>query len=455
MEDASQIGGQKMKKLSEYTVEELLLIYFNQSNVNRQPSFALGSGSIMRNYSDYLYNDDSYSDSDSTIANYTNYDYSNSDYSDSSYGNSLYSEYDAYSGPGGRFYEDYDDYSNYSDYFDYSDYGNYSNYSNYSNHNGYSNSSYTNTGSTNARPTTPIYKAEKTFRQVSPETVRRIRRDDPLFSFWFVAACLALLAIPLVAFILVTSYYNNPTNVSGFIATAIVIGIHLLGFGLGVFIPKMVHHAEFIYDWGYGKDPRKYFSFVVAILLMVAAVALGIVAPIMAASDPKLLGLDKVYPAQYAIMFIGALIYLIISIVIFAYKSNRHKRFEEDLYMESYERERAKHGRFTIVQKPGNYIASIADIEKMTVSPRGSCRIVLKNNKSGAVMDYELICWVEMDDIKFIIVCYASNGKNHYMCYEINAYSDCFYVVDDMESETKLLNLGTDKLNEESKAQGK
>ena len=68
-----------MKKLKEYTIEELLLIYFNQSKAPRENKLVLTDGSIMKMiigssygdflYSDYMYSDSYYSDSDSIDRN--------------------------------------------------------------------------------------------------------------------------------------------------------------------------------------------------------------------------------------------------------------------------------------------------------------------------------------------------------------------------------------------------
>ena len=413
-----------MKKLKDYTIEELLLIYFNQSNAPRAQklvtpfgTFNITYGDAM--YSDYNYYDDNYSDSDS-IDRYSNSSYSNSDYSDSSYGDSLYSEYDAYSGPGGRFYTEYDEYvSTYDDYFDYeyTDVG----YDNYSD-SGYSYSDYA-------------------YRQ-SNKPSRRAYTKDPLHSFWFVIACLALLMIPILIFGIALSYNEETTKVAGgWIALSIYASLPFLAIGLPIFIPKMFSHARYIDYEGYDRDPLKSFSFVATFLILFLGVILAltgvenIVNP-RPATDP-----NHLEPFQLTALFVSSGIYIVIGLFMLIYKIKKHKDYKYETYSNNDEEaETATEDieEFIISKIIEEYVGKAEDMPNAGIGNR----VMLKSLKTNIETDYAFNDFFTYENKNYLRL---EKNDSEYDYFEVDIPNNKFYLVKDTALKVSLATVALER----------
>ena len=288
-----------MNSLRKYTVEELLLIYYNQSKIATSKGSSLNKVEIMQNYDDYAYSNSMYSDSGYSNYSYSDSDYSNSSYynasySDNDYTNYLYYETDSYSSPGGRFYSEYSDYSDYSD-------------------DSYGDSGYS--------------YADYSYSRSSSKGNRYKYLDDPFRSFWFVAASTVLLLLPLIALVLAKSFPNKESSILAFFYGDIYYLFPPLAFGLGIFIPKMFSHRRYLRHSPYLlNNPFKSFSFVLAFILFAGAFWLGFIVP---KSGIFLLNLniENASTLEFRVLRAGAFYWLVIGVMIIICKIKNYIRF--------------------------------------------------------------------------------------------------------------------------------
>lgn len=428
-----------MKKLKDYTTEELLLIYFNQSKAPRDNKLVLTDGSVMKMiigasygdflYSNYMYSDSYYSDSDS-IDRYSNSSYSNIDYSDSDYHDYLYGEYDSSSGPGGRFYSEYDDYNN-SAYDDYSDYG----YDNYSD-SGYSYSDYN-------------------YRQSSRSSGRGYYKD-PLHSFWFVVSCLALLMIPIIIFGVALAYNDETSNVTGgWIALCFYASIPFLAVGLPIFIPKMFSHKRYIDYGGYDRDPLSTFSFAASIiilafgLILFAAAVENIIFPKPESDEAAL------KPYQLVALLICTSSYLLIGIIMLIYKIKKHKEYKGDYYSDAVTAEEVKEEtttdnnleEFVIIKDTEEYLESSA---YMSTAGIGN-RVYFKSLKTGKEIDYAFSDFFEYENKHYLLVSIETKAGKDYDCFEVDVTNNKFYLIVDGARKNAILRVALQRTKDRMK----
>ena len=149
---------------------------------------------------------------------------------------------------------------------------------------------------------------------------------NPLKSFWYVAALIALLSLPFVGFIFMElSDSLISSGVGNVVSFLVSLSLPLLGFGLPVFIVKTIHYKRFreLDPYESYKNPLANGMFVLSWILVVGSIILGLCGTLIIVFSNEETNLVK-----WIALAFGFVYWFLFGLIIMIIKFKRYKNWK-------------------------------------------------------------------------------------------------------------------------------